>query len=61
MNIREYAKSKEFKVVGKLKRLKNINDEYGKSYTIWTDEAGNEYLENDTKNMCIITADGGII
>lgn len=61
MNIREYAKSREFEVVGNLKRLKNANDEYEKSYKIWIDEAENEYWENSKKDICIVTKDGSII
>lgn len=61
MSIREYAKSRGFEVVGNLKRLKDASDEYGKSYRIWIDEAGNEYWGNSKKDMCIVTADGGVI
>lgn len=61
MSIREYAKIVGFEVVGKLKRLKNANDRYGKGYPLWVDEAGNEYWGNSEEGFCIITTDGGVI
>ena len=50
MNVREYAKSVGFTVVGKLRRMPDVH--YGmddnRKYPVWIDEAGNEgYLRFD--------------
>ena len=64
MKMREYALSKGFEIVGKLKRLPDAH--YGvnnRKYPVWIDEAGNEYCGSYSKDgcYCIITADGGVI
>lgn len=65
MTVREYAKLKGFKVVGKLKRLSDVY--YGvdnkSHYPLWIDEVGNEYCGSYSKDVgfCIITSDGGVL
>ena len=57
VNIRKYAKSIGFDVVGNLKRL---GDSEG--YRLYVDDGGNEYLVNmRSKSIVICTADGGVI
>ena len=55
MTIREFAKSVDFKIVGKLHRIKTYRDDY-----YYLDDAGNEYYK-DRNNFYIITSDGGVI
>lgn len=65
MNVREYAKSVGFTVVGKLRRMPDVH--YGmddnRKYPVWIDEAGNEYCGSYSKDgcFCIITSDGSVI
>ena len=65
MKIRDYAKLKDFDVVGKL-TLKSVTKEWYNEiddrnekmrYSFWVDEAGNEYHRDGV----IITADGGVV
>ncbi len=64
MTVREFAKSKGFTVVGKLRRMP---DKYygmdNRHYPWYMDEANNEYLMDDdgVSCGCIVTADGGVI
>lgn len=61
--IREYALSKGFEIVGKLKRLPDARYGVGnRKYPVWIDEAGNEYCGSYSNGCyCIITADGRVI
>lgn len=64
MTAREYAKSRGFEVIGKLKRMpdKSYGMDDKRHYPWWVDEAGNEYLmDNKAGQFCIITADGGVL
>jgi hypothetical protein len=57
-NIRAYADSIGFEVIGKLKRFKN----YDRHCRIYLDEGGNEYLVDTLVNaITIITNDGCVI
>ena len=61
MSFRDYAKSRGFTVVGKLRRVKDRH--YGvqdSHYPLWVDEAGNEYMRNKT-GFCIVTKEGAIL
>ena len=63
MTVREYAKIKNFKIVGKLKRIK---DKYygvcNNHYSVYLDEAKNEYcVDKKAGCFCIVTFDGGIL
>lgn len=62
--IREYAESCGFNITGRLHRMKfNCPEELKMFYRgdIWyIDEAENEYLIRDG-NVCIVTAEGGVI
>lgn len=58
MTIREFAKIKNFKIVGNLTRRADWEQDKGERW--YMDEAGNEYLKSE-KGFCIVTADGGII
>lgn len=56
--IREYAKENNFKIIGKLTRMMNID----RSCRCYHDEAMNEYLlDTISGSMTIITADGDVI
>lgn len=70
MTIRQYAKSINFPIVGKLSR--RINSRIGwdnvhdhatvENIPYWIDEAGNEFMRGESReNWIIITADGGVI
>ena len=62
--LREYAKSKGFEVVGKLRRLPDVHYGMGdRKYPVWIDEAGNEYCGSYSTDgcFCIITADRRVI
>lgn len=61
MTIREYAKSKDFEIVGKLTR--RADWELFKNDRAYMDEAYNEYYKghNGVCDMCIITNDGAVI
>ena len=64
MTIREFAKYKNFKIIGKLKRIKDAYYGVGDNhYPVYIDEANNEYcMSNDGKSCeCIITYDGGVL
>lgn len=64
MTIREYAKSVDFEIVGKLTRRVRKTERFDwckgeyivQSTTYWVDEAGNEYGSG-----YIVTADGATI
>ncbi len=58
MTIRQFAKSKDFNIVGKLTR--KAEWEQGKNEYWYMDEAGNEYCKSE-KGFAIVAADGGII
>lgn len=58
MTIREFAKIKNFKIVGKLTRRADWEQDKGERW--YMDEAGNEYYKGQN-GFSIITADGGII
>lgn len=62
MTVREYAKSIDFEIVGKLKRLPDVRYACdGELCPIWIDEAGNEYLGSYIEDgYSICTADGGV-
>ena len=70
MTIRQYAKSINFPIIGKLSR--RVNSRIGwdivhnhatvENIPYWIDEAGNEFMRAESgENWVIITADGGII
>ena len=70
MTIRQYAKSINFPIVGKLsRRVKsriswNIVHDHATVENIpyWIDEAGNEFMRGDSgENWTIVTAEGGVI
>ena len=62
MTVREYAKSIDFEIVGKLKRLPDVRYTGGDFCPLWVDEAGNEYLGSYIEDgYNIFTADGGVI
>ena len=63
MTIREYAKSIGHEVVGKLTRQHDLKDvDTCCKCHFYLDEADNEYLVYPESNeICIITADGGVI
>lgn len=62
MTIRRYAESVGFKVVGKLKRLPDVEYGFGSKYPVWEDEAGNCYMGSyKNYDYCIVTADGGVL
>ena len=54
MTIREFAKDRNFKIVGKL-TYKGI-DESGCKW--WVDENGNDYYKNRNGSICIADIDG---
>lgn len=56
MTIRQFAKTRNFKVVGNLK-LVNVKEDGTKVYV---DEARNEYCKSK-KRICIIDVDGGVL
>ena len=57
-NIKKYAKSVGFEVIGKLKRVADIDI----NTRCYIDEAENEYILNlNNGKICIITNDGGVI
>lgn len=58
MTIRQFAKSKNFNIVGKLTR--KAEWEQDKNERWYMDEAGNEYCKSEN-GFVIVTADGGII
>ena len=67
MTIREYAKQRGHKVVGKLVRyperekLNETDNKYGRYY-FYLDEVGNEYwIDTKDKGVSIVTADGGVM
>lgn len=55
MTIREFAKDRNFKIVGKLTYKGKID---GSKY--WIDEAGNDYYKNKSGNICIVDTDGTV-
>lgn len=58
MNIREFAKSVGFEVVGKITYL----GKESRNTRVYLDEAGNEYWLNSlSESITIVTADGGVI
>lgn len=56
MNIREFAESVGFEIIGKLKYIKKEKD----GTRVYYDKAGNEFYQSKT-GICIIDADGGVI
>ena len=63
MKIREFAKAHNHEVVGKLRRVKDVQYGFGGHYPLYMDEANNEYCMTDNGKdcACIVLADGGII
>lgn len=62
MTIREYAKSVNFDIVGRLSRFPK-GETYGienRKQRAYIDEAGNEYY-SDKGGICIVAVDGRII
>lgn len=61
MTIREYAKSKDFEIAGKLTRIPAW--ELFRKDRAYIDEAGNEYYKghNGVCDVCIVTNDGAVI
>lgn len=61
MTIREYAKSRDFEIVGKLTR--RAEWELYKNDRAYIDEAGNEYYKgyDGVCDICIVTKDGGVL
>ena len=58
MKIRDYAKSVDFEVVGKITYMGKRN----LSTRVYMDEAKNEYwLDEVLGTICIVTANGGVI
>lgn len=58
MKIRDFAKSVNFKVVGKIIYI----GKRGLSTRVYIDEAKNEYqLDEVLGTICIVTADGNVI
>ena len=55
MTIREFCKSINFEIKGKLIRIPSYHEK------MWRDEAGNEYYKDRENRFYIITADGGVI
>lgn len=68
MTAREYAKQIGVEIVGKLSRKTGVHtkysarkDEYVEDrFTIYVDEAGNEFIPDGTGSWCCVTADGGV-
>lgn len=61
MTIREYAKIREFKIIGKLTRRPEWEGYgIGRRQRAYVDEAGNEYYI-DKGGACIVTKDGKVI
>lgn len=69
MTIREFAKSRDFEIVGKLKRDLHGEYEIGADgvkrhtgFKCYLDEAGNEYyIGGKAGTCCIVTADGAVL
>lgn len=62
MPIREYAKSRGFEVIGKLKRASDFQPDENERYPVWEDEAGNAYIGSyKDKDYCIVTFDGAVL
>ena len=55
MDIRKYAKSIGFDIIGKLKRLADSD-----GYRIYIDDGGNEYQVSKKGAIVIIDADGAV-
>lgn len=55
MTIREFAKDRNFEIIGKLTYKGKID---GIKY--WTDEAGNDYYKNRKGNICIADIEGTV-
>lgn len=58
MSIREFAASKNWKVVGKLSR--HVGHLEGETWQYWIDEDGNHYAK-DGNGWFILTVDGSFI
>lgn len=64
MTVRELAKKKDFQVVGKLRRMKDVLhlSAFTMTCKYYIDEAGNEYwMDKNGKDGCIVTSDGGVL
>ena len=58
MSIREFAKSRNWKVIGKLSR--HVGHLEGETWQYWEDEGGNQYTK-DKNGWFILTENGDFI
>ena len=58
MTIKEYARTHDFNIVGKLTRRREWEET--KTERWYVDEGNNEYLK-DGNDIVIVTADGGVL
>jgi len=64
MTVREFAKSRGFEVVGRLRRLPDVRFGLDNGrYPLYIDDAGNEYhmSKDGVTGGSIVTHDGGVL